>query len=457
MTLVQIRTPPAKSPAPQEEPLTVATDAPRVYLETLGCQMNVADSALILGQLTQRGYVQVRDPAAADVVLLNTCAVREKAEERVYGRTSQLLQHRKQNPDLIFGITGCMAEHLRGKIAERAPHISLVVGPDGYRSIGELVDRARSGESVLDVELDKSEVYEGLDGIANDDGVSGQVVIQRGCDKFCTFCVVPFTRGRERGVPPREVLRNTRRLVERGYREIVLLGQTVNSYRYEDVTFADLLRAVAAVEGVWRIRFTSPYPVDFTDELIATMAALGNVCPQIHLPVQSGSDRMLTSMRRGYSRAEFLDLVTRLRAAIPDLALSTDIMVGFCDETEADHAETLSLMREVRFDTAFMFRYSDRGITYASKKLVDNVSDGVKGRRLREVIDLQELHTRASFGARIGRTEEVLAGIISRRGDRLVGRTGRFQSVLMPLGKAPLGELVRVKITGSTGHSLIAE
>ncbi len=456
MTLVQIRTP-AKSPPRQEEPVSVAADAPRVYLETLGCQMNVADSALILGQLTQRGYVQVRDPATADVVLLNTCAVREKAEERVYGRTSQLLQHRRQNPDLIFGITGCMAEHLRGKIAKRAPHISLVVGPDGYRSIGDLVDRARRGESVLDVELDKSEVYEGLDGITNDDGVSGQVVIQRGCDKFCTFCVVPFTRGRERGVPPREVLRNTRRLVERGYREIVLLGQTVNSYRYEDVSFAELLRAVAAVEGVWRIRFTSPYPVDFTDELIATMASLDNVCPQIHLPVQSGSDRMLSSMRRGYSRAEFLDLVTRLRAAIPDLALSTDIMVGFCGESEADHAETLSLMNEVRFDTAFMFRYSDRGITYASKKLVDDVADGVKGRRLREVIDLQEEHTRASFGARIGRTEEVLAGIISRRGDRLIGRTGRFQSVLMPLGLAQPGELVRVKIAGSTGHSLIAE
>ena len=456
MTLVQIRSP-AKSSPPQEKPVSAAADAPRVYLETLGCQMNVADSALILGQLTQRGYVQVRDPAAADVILLNTCAVREKAEERVYGRTSQLLQHRRQNPDLIFGITGCMAEHLRGKIAERAPHISLVVGPDGYRSIGDLCDRARQGERVLDVELDKSEVYEGLDGVTNDDGVSGQVVIQRGCDKFCTFCVVPFTRGRERGVPPREVLRNTRRLVERGYREIVLLGQTVNSYRYEDVSFADLLRAVAAIEGVWRIRFTSPYPVDFTDELIATMAALDNVCPQIHLPVQSGSDRMLSSMRRGYSRAEFLDLVCRLRAAIPDLALSTDLMVGFCGETEADHAETLSLMREVRFDTAFMFRYSDRGITYASKKLEDDVPDGIKGRRLREVIDLQEEHTRASFAARVGRTEEGLAGIISRRGDRLIGRTGRFQSVLMPLDRAVPGELVRVKIAGSTGHSLIAE
>jgi tRNA-2-methylthio-N6-dimethylallyladenosine synthase len=245
--------------------------------------------------------------------------------------------------------------------------------------------------------------------------------------------------------------------VERGYKEVVLLGQTVNSYRYEDVSFAALVRAVAAIEGVERIRFTSPYPVDFTDEVIAAMAELDNVCPQIHLPVQSGSDRMLTAMRRGYSRGEFLDLVERLRAAIPDLALSTDIMVGFCGETEEDHAETLSLMRAVRFDTAFMFSYSDRGITYASKKLEDDVDPATKKRRLQEVIALQEEHTRASFASRIGHTEEVLVGITSRRGDRMVGRTGRFQSVLLPLDRALPGDLVRVKIAGSTGHSLIAE
>jgi tRNA-2-methylthio-N6-dimethylallyladenosine synthase len=453
--LVQIRTPGQPTPAPPEA--SVTGDGPRVYLETLGCQMNEADSALILGQLAARGYVRVRDPADADVVLLNTCAVREKAEERVYGRTSQLLRHRRQNPDLIFGITGCMAEHLRDKVADRAPHISLVVGPDAYRGIADLVDRAREGDAVLDVELDKAEVYEGLDGVADDDGVSGQVVIQRGCDKFCTFCVVPFTRGRERGVPPREVLRNARRLAERGYREVMLLGQTVNSYRWEDVSFADLLRAVAMIDGIERIRFTSPYPVDFTDALIAAMAELDKVCPQVHLPAQSGSDRMLTAMRRGYTRAEFVDLVGRLRAAIPDIALSTDLMVGFCGETEEDHAETLSLMREVRFDTAFMFAYSDRGITYASKKLADDVSDEVKGRRLREVIDLQEEHTRAAFAARIGSRDRVLVGKTSRRGDRLVGRTPRFQNVLLPLGCAEIGEFVDVTITASTGHSLIGE
>jgi len=457
--LVQIRSksaPQTGSPtAPEEVPVPAGAGA-RVYVETLGCQMNEADSALIVGQLAARGYVRVSDPAAADVILLNTCAVREKAEERVYGRTSQLLRHKKDNPRLVFGITGCMAEHLRDKVHKQAPHIGLVVGPDSYRRIGALVDRARAGEVVTDVTLDREETYEGLDGVPDDDGVSGQVTIQRGCDKFCTFCVVPYTRGREGGVAPREVLRQVRVLAERGYKEIVLLGQTVNSYRYEDASFADLLRAVAAVDGVERIRFTSPYPVDFTDALIATMAELGKVCPYIHLPVQSGSDRMLTAMKRGYSRAEFVTLVGKLRAAMPEVALSTDLMVGFCGETDDDHAETLSLMREIAFDSAFMFRYSDRQITYASRKLQDDVPDEVKGRRLQDVIDLQEQHTRASHQARVGRREEVLISGLSHRGDRVLGRTPRFQSVLMPLGTGVPGQRVTVEITGTTGHSLIA-
>jgi tRNA-2-methylthio-N6-dimethylallyladenosine synthase len=452
--LVQIRGT-KQAPAPPE-PAPGLRSGPRVYVETLGCQMNEADSALIVGQLAARGYVRVPDPADADVILLNTCAVREKAEERVYGRTSQLLRHKKDNPNLVFGITGCMAEHLRDKVQKQAPHIGLVAGPDSYRRIASLLDRARAGERVVDVTLDRAETYEGLDGVPDDDGVSGQVTIQRGCDKFCTFCVVPYTRGRERGVAPREVLRQARQLAERGYKEIVLLGQTVNSYAWEDASFADLLRAVAAIDGIERIRFTSPYPVDFTEQLIATMAELDKVCPYIHLPAQSGSDRMLTAMKRGYTRAEFVDLVARLRAAIPDLALSTDLMVGFCGETEEDHAETLSLMREVQFDSAFMFRYSDRGITYAARKLQDDVPDEVKGRRLQEVIDLQEQHTRASHHARVGRRERVLISGLSHRGDRMLGRTPRFQSVLMPLGVGEPGQTVEVEITATTGHSLIA-
>ncbi len=431
-------------------------DAPRVYLETFGCQMNEADSALIAGRLREGGYRRVGDPAQADVILINTCAIREKAEDRVYGRTSQLLEHRRSNPGLVIGITGCMAEHLKEKVRDRAPHIALVAGPDSYRNIVELVNRARSGQTAIDVKLDREEVYEGLDPLAEDDGVSGQVTIQRGCDKFCTFCVVPYTRGRERGVPPREVLRSVRRLAERGYREVVLLGQTVNSYRHEDADFADLLRTVATVDGIERIRFTSPYPVDFSDRVIEVLAREPKVCPQLHLPVQSGSDAVLERMRRGYTRQEFLALVDKLRAAVPGIALSTDILVGFCGETEQDHALTLELLDTVRFDSAFMFRYSDRGITYASRRLLDDVPEEVKARRLQEVIERQETHTRAAHDARVGTRQQVLVSGVSRRKDALVGRTPHFQNVLLPLGAGAAGDLVEVDIVASTGHSLVA-
>ena len=432
-------------------------NAPAVYMETFGCQMNEADTALVLGQLRRAGYRAVQSPAEADIVLVNTCAVREKAESRIYGRTTQLLKHRRDNPDLVIGITGCMAEHLRDKLEERAPHVGLVAGPDAYRHIDRLVAKALRGERAVDVLLDKTEVYEGLDGVADDDGVSGFVTIQRGCDKFCTFCVVPFTRGRERGVPPREVLRQVRTLAKHGYKEVSLLGQTVNSYAWEDVGFAELLKAVATVDGIERIRFTSPYPVDFSPEVIDVLANEPKVAPYVHLPAQSGSDRMLKAMRRGYTRGEFIDLVGRLREAVPHLALSTDLMVGFCGETLDDHADTLSLMEEVVFDSAFMFAYSDREITYASKKMVDDVPHEEKQRRLREVIDLQEKHTRAAHDARVGMTEEVLISGLSKRKDRVIGRTPRFQNVLLPLGTGGSGQTVTCRVTESTGHSLVAE
>jgi len=456
--LVRIRLPAGASRPDARDEARASSTAPRVYMETFGCQMNEADSALIVGRLADAGYVRVDDPANADVVLINTCAIREKAEDRVWGRTSQLLRHRKDNPDLVLGITGCMAEHLREKVGARAPYLGLVAGPDSYRNIAALVDRAREGERVVDVTLDRTEVYEGLDGVPDDDGVSGHVTIQRGCDKFCTFCVVPYTRGRERGVPPREVLRSVRRLAEAGYREVVLLGQTVNSYRHEDVDFADLVRGVAQVPGIARVRFTSPYPVDVSDKLIRAFAELPQVCPQVHLPVQSGSDAVLARMHRGYDRAGFLDVVRRLRAAVPGIALSTDVLVGFCGETEDDHLRTLELMDEVRFDTAFMFAYSDRGITAAARKLTDDVAPEVKQRRLREVIDLQETHTRASYARFVGQTVEVLISGPARRGDRLIGRTPHFHSVLLPReeGRTSPGGLVNVRIVSTTGHSLVA-
>jgi tRNA-2-methylthio-N6-dimethylallyladenosine synthase len=442
---------------------------PRVYMETFGCQMNEADTALVLGRLRADGWRRVSDPSAADLILINTCAVREKAEDRVYGRTTQLLEHRAGNPGLVIGITGCMAEHLRDKLEARAPHIRLIAGPDSYRNIASLARRALTGERAVDVQLDKDEVYEGLDGALTElserpdpaaregDGISGFVTIQRGCDKFCSFCVVPFTRGRERGVPPREVLRQVRRMAQAGYREVTLLGQTVNSYVWEDVGFADLLRAVAAIEGIERIRFTSPYPVDFSPALIEVLATEPKVCPYVHLPVQAGSDLVLERMRRGYTVAQYREIVTALRTAVPDIAISTDIMVGFCGETEDDHAQTLALMAEIEFDFAFMFAYSDREITYASKKLVDDVPHAVKQRRLREVIALQEQHTRTKHAARVGLDEAVLVVRTSKRGDKLLGRTPRFQKVLLPLGSAEIGETVIRRVTASTGHSLLSE
>ncbi|MEM6992444.1 MAG: tRNA (N6-isopentenyl adenosine(37)-C2)-methylthiotransferase MiaB [Myxococcota bacterium] len=460
-SLVQIGRP-ARATGEPSRTTAPAPDAPGVYLETFGCQMNEADSALIAGRLAEGGYRRVTAPGEADVVLINTCAVREKAEDRVWGRASQLLRHRADNPDLVIGITGCMAEHLKEHVGERAPYVTLVAGPDAYRDIATLVDRARDGQRVVETKLDRTEVYEGLDGHPDDNGVSGFVTIQRGCDKFCTFCVVPYTRGRERGVPPREVLRQTQKLAAAGYREVVLLGQTVNSYRWpdpqagHDVRFSDLIRAVAGTPGIDRVRFTSPYPVDFTPDVIAAMAELPEVCPQVHLPVQSGSDAVLSRMRRGYTRQQYVDLVAQLRAAIPDIALSTDILVGFCGETEADHAQTLQLVDEIRFDSAFMFAYSDRGITYAGKKLSDDVPAEVKKRRLQEVIAWQNVHTVASHAARVGTRQRVLVAATAKRGDAMQAKTPHFHNVLLPLDCAEPGEFLEVTVHESTGHSLVA-
>jgi tRNA-2-methylthio-N6-dimethylallyladenosine synthase len=431
-----------------------------VYVETYGCQMNVADSDLVTGLLADAGYAKVDDPDAADVILLNTCAVREKAEDRVLARAVNLGALKRRRPELVLGVVGCMAEHLKGTIAERAPAVDLIAGPDSYRRIVDLVARARSPEGdaatvVMDTQLDKAETYEGLSGAKGGDGVSGFVTIQRGCDKFCTFCVVPFTRGRERGVAPREVLRQVRDHVDAGYKEVVLLGQTVNSYQWEDVGFAELLRAVARVPGLARVRFTSPYPVDFTDDVIAVIAEEPAISKYLHLPVQSGSDAVLALMRRGYTVAEFRALVGRLRAAMPALALSTDVLTGFSGETLDDHAATLDLMREIRFDSAFMFAYSERDLTYAAKKLPDDVAATEKQRRLAEIVALQERISAEVFAAQVGRHERVLVHGPSKRDPaQQMGRTDGFKTVILPAGVGAKGELVDVVIERATMATL---
>ncbi|MFB6263954.1 MAG: tRNA (N6-isopentenyl adenosine(37)-C2)-methylthiotransferase MiaB [Bradymonadaceae bacterium] len=434
----------------------------RVYIETYGCQMNLADSELMGGILEDTGFASADSLEEADVILVNTCAVRENAEDRVFGRLSQLLQYKHDDPDVVLGVTGCMAENLREKIFEQAPYVDLVVGPDAYRRLPQLIASAvrENADPVIDVKLDTDEVYEEFSP-RRQDGVGAWVTIQRGCDKFCTFCIVPFTRGRERGVPPDEVLRQCRELGEAGYKQVTLLGQTVNSYRYEETDFADLLREIAGVPGIERIRFTSPYPVDFSPKLIDTIGEYDEVCSYVHLPVQSGSNRLLDRMRRGYTVEEYRDLVERMRRTIPDLALSTDVIVGFPGETEEDFQKTVDLMEDLRFDFAYMFEYSEREKTYAARELEDDVPDEVKNERLQTIIELQESISREIFEQRVGTIQEVLVeGESKRDSGELSGRTDDFKTTVFPRpadGSVEPGDLVDVAVDDCTSHTLLGE
>ncbi len=454
--LVQIRRP------QRAEGGAASTAARLAYIETYGCQMNVADTEMVLGMLDRAGWGRTDDPGQADLILVNTCAVREKAEERVFGRVSVLARHKARAPHVVLGITGCMAEHLKETIAKRAPYVDLVVGPDGYRRLLDHVDNARRGAMIADTTLDRRETYEGLDPPRPGAGavasaVVGHVTIQRGCDKFCTFCVVPYTRGRERGVPPREVLRQTRALARAGAKEVQLLGQTVNSYRYEDVTFADLLRAVAEVPGIERVRFTSPYPLDFSPEVIAAMAETAKVCKHVHLPLQSAADGVLGRMRRGYTYADFRRLVEDLRSAMPEIAITTDVLVGFCDETEDEIEQTLRALEQIRFDNAFLFAYSERSGTYAARKMPDTVPEEVKKRRLAAAIAIQRRITAEILAEQVGRRERVLVEQRSKRSSaEYLARSDAFRPVIVGAGPdvAP-GALVDVVIERSTTATLL--
>jgi tRNA-2-methylthio-N6-dimethylallyladenosine synthase len=419
------------------------------YVETYGCQMNVADSEIVLGLLQGAGYQRTDDPAAADVILINTCAVREKAVERVWGRAGTLATYKTRRPHVVLGITGCMAEHLRGQVRVRAPFVDLVVGPDGYRRLVAHIDQARAGAKIDDTTLDPHETYQGLDPARDAAGtVVGHIAVQRGCDRFCSFCVVPYTRGRERATPPDEVLRQARALVEAGGKEVQLLGQTVTSYQHGDVGFADLLRALAGLDGLERIRFMSPYPLGFSDDVIAAMAGSAKICKHVHLPLQSASDTVLARMRRGYDFAQYRDLVRSLRAALPGVAITTDILVGFCGESETEFADILHALQEIRFDNAFTFAYSERPDTLAARTMADDVPAEVKQRRLAQVIDLQRQITGEIHAAQVGRRERVLLETPSRRSaNELLGRTDAFRSVIVPAGPvAKLGALIDVKI-----------
>jgi tRNA-2-methylthio-N6-dimethylallyladenosine synthase len=431
---------------------------PKLYIETYGCQMNLADTEVLLGHLGQHGYRRTASPTDADVILLNTCAIRGHAEERVLGRLAELVRHKARRPDVQLGIAGCMAQHVRDRLLAKIPFVDFVVGPDAYRRLPDLL--AESGEDALvDVRLDRAETYADI-APERDRGVRAWVTIMRGCDKFCTFCVVPYVRGRERSVPVEAVLRQVHEAAEAGYREVVYLGQTVNAYRDGDVDFAELLRRTNDVAGIERIRFTSPHPSDMTERAIEAMATCAKVCPQLHLPLQSGSDRVLAKMERRYTVAEYLDLVTRLRRAIPDIALTTDLMVGFPGEEETDFLATCTLIREVEFDGAFMFKYSARSGTKAFK-WQETVSEDEKGRRLQAVIALQEEQSACINRRLIGSTTQVLIeGPARRREGWLAGKSPQFKTVVFPANGiradgARVGEVVQVHVTGTTAHTLV--
>jgi tRNA-2-methylthio-N6-dimethylallyladenosine synthase len=421
----------------------------RLYIETYGCQMNVADSELLFGVLSREGYVRVDEPAGADVMLVNTCAVRDNAEQRVIGRMGELQRHKR--PGTVLGVVGCMAQRLGPALLERVPRVDLVVGPDAYRNLPEIIALATQGQRVSDTEFRPWEHYEDVPAV-RESGPTAFVTVQRGCDYRCTFCIVPYTRGPERSRRLSDIVAETSSLAASGTTEVTLLGQTVNSYHDGHHDFADLLRAVGEVDGIRRLRFTSPYPTDFTPLVVEAMASTPAVCPHVHLPVQSGSNAVLRRMLRRYTRERYLEVVHELRTAIPGITLSTDIIVGFPGETEAQFEETLSLVAEANFDDAYTFMYSVRQGTPAVR-LHDHVSDDVASARLGRLIETVRANARRKNIGRVGELHEVLVERPARRGGLMLGRTRGNHLVLLELPADTVGEYHQVRLNGTTGST----
>ncbi len=427
----------------------------KVYVETYGCQMNLADTEIVLGIMNKSGYSPTQTIDDADVVLLNTCSVRDHAEEKIHQRLGVIKKQMSEKPELVVGVLGCMAERLRSNLIERH-NVDIVVGPDEYRKIPQLLEGALSGSQGIGVRLSRTETYDDITPFRAE-GVSAWLSVMRGCDKFCTFCIVPFTRGRERSRTLSSVVSEVEQLVAQGFREVTLLGQNVNSYNDGGSDFADLLAAVAGVDPNLRVRFTTSHPQDLSDKLIDTIANHRNLCKFIHLPVQSGSDRILEAMNRTYTREHYLALVGRIRARIPGVALSTDIIAGFPTETEEEYRETLSLMEEVRYDGAYMFKYSPREGTPAFR-LGDDIPEGVKTRRLNEIITLQQKISHEVNQSVVGKTVEVMVDGASRKSDlQLSGRTGTNKTVVFPAGPFKPGDVVSVKIGRASSATLFGE
>jgi len=417
----------------------------RVYVETFGCQMNVADSEVVGGILAGGGYTFTSDLAEADVILVNTCAIREMAEQRIYGRLGLFNRYKRLNPGMVIGVLGCMAERLRAKLVDQEKLVDIVVGPDEYRKLPALIDGAFEGEKGIAVRLSRVENYDDIAPLRAD-GVTAWVSVMRGCDKFCTFCVVPFTRGRERSRALESVTKEVADLAARGYRDVTLLGQNVNSYRDGVRDFADLMKSVAAVDRSVRVRFMTSHPQDMSDRLIETIATTGNICNSIHLPVQSASDRVLERMNRSYSIAHYLRQVEKIRRAIPGVSLTTDIISGFPGETLAEHEATVALMKEVRYDGAFTFKYSPRENTKAWE-MEDDVPDEEKGRRVTEITEVQRGISLAINERMIGTIERVLVEAPSKKSvEAYSGRTETNKTVVFPRNGEHRGEYVDLRI-----------
>lgn len=435
----------------------------KLYIETYGCQMNVADSEVVASVMQMAGYEMCQDEAEADAIFMNTCSVRENAENKIYNRLDTLHAEQKKGRKVILGVLGCMAERVKDDLIENH-HAQLVAGPDSYLNLPDMIAQAEAGNKAIDIALSKTETYKDIVpqrvALAK---ISGFVSIMRGCDNFCHYCIVPYTRGRERSRDVDSILNEVRNLQQQGYKEVTLLGQNVNSYRFvnaegQTVDFPQLLRQVAETAPTMRIRFSTPHPKDMSDATLRVIAEVPNVCRHIHLPIQSGSDKVLKLMNRKYNVEWYLSRVKAIRELVPDCGLSTDIFVGYHGETEADHQESLRIMREVGYDSAFMFKYSERPGTYASKHLPDDVPEDVKIRRLNELIMVQNENSAIANRAEVGKVREVLVeGPSKRSREQLCGRTEQNKMVVFDKGNHHIGQYVQVRITGSTSATLLGE
>jgi tRNA-2-methylthio-N6-dimethylallyladenosine synthase len=462
----------------QDTPLIVPVKATKkFFLETYGCQMNFSDSEIVASILKNEGYTITAKEEEADVILMNTCAIRENVEQKTRQRLTEFRELKHENPSVVIGVLGCMAERLKVKLLEEEDLVDIVVGPDAYRSIPKLIGEVEGGQKAINVLLSREETYADINPVRlSENGISAFISIMRGCDNMCSFCVVPFTRGRERSRDPHSILKEAKGLFEHGYREVTLLGQNVDSYfwyggglkkdfdkateeqKKSAITFGNLLSMVAEISPLLRVRFSTSNPQDMTDEVLHAMVKHENICRYIHLPMQSGSSTTLKRMNRGYDREKYIDRIKAIRTIIPGCGISTDIISGFCGETEEEHSDTLSLMDEVVFDYAYMFKYSERPGTAAAKKYTDDVPEEIKKRRLQEIVDLHRKHAHESNLKDIGKEFEVLVEGYSKKSENdLSGRNSQNKVVVFPKGHYKRGDYVKVKVHSCTSGTLLGE